>query len=563
MKKVWQGAAAAIAAISLGVTGFVGATSAYAVDTPGTTTGTTVDQTKGSITITDDATTARTYNAYQIFAGGYNNGTLSNVTWGNGITPAGQTALTNEVRTQVTTFNATAADDKKINLPANPTAAEVAEAIADLGLATNSAGAKALANVFKAAGTLSNSKTAVPRVGVTSTYKVENIATGYYLISDETDGLTGHEAKTSFLLQVVGNATAAPKRQVPTVTKQVEDENNTDGNKPVWGNSADHAIGEEFRFKLNANVPANTNLADYATYKLVFNDSMSTGLTWNSIDSVTVTPTGADPITIPAKNGNQAGYELSSNAVTDATGPLTWDLTIANIRNFLTDAQFVGGFKVTVIYNAELNADAYVNDADGTTTNKNDVDLSFSNNPNVDTEMGKTPKDEVYIFTFKVDAQKVDGNDQALEGAGFTIYKGTKADTNKLSFVWNETKKAYVLSDATAAGAMTEIFSKDEGNFSFQGLEEGTYIIEESTTPAGYNTAADTTITISATHDKNNVDITSIEDDKTVSVKVINNAGSNLPSTGGMGTTVLYAAGAAIVLIAGIGLAVALRRRQA
>lgn len=554
MKKVWKGAAAAIAALSLGVAGFVGATSAYA--------DTTTDATTGSITITDDATTARTYEAYQIFAGGYSAGTLSNVTWGTGITTAGQTALINEVRTQVTAFNATAADDAKINLPANPTAAEVADAIAGLGLDTNSADAKALANVFKTAGTLSATKTAVPKTG-TNTYKVEGIPTGYYLIEDSTTNLTGHEAKTSFLLQVVGNATAAPKRQVPTVTKQVEDEDNADNNKPVWGNSADHAIGEEFRFKLNANVPANANLADYATYKLVFNDSMSTGLTWNDIDTVTVTPTNGTAITIPVKTGDAAGYELSTNAVPGAEGALAWTLTIANIRDFLSATQFVGGFDVTVTYKAELNADAYVNDADGTTTNKNDVNLSFSNNPNVDTEMGKTPKDEVYIFTFKVDAEKVDGNDQALEGAGFTIYKGAKAEENKLSFVWNETKKAYVLSDANAEGAVTEVFSKADGNFSFQGLEEGTYIIEESTTPAGYNTAADTTITISATHDENNVDITSIDDNKTVSVKVINNAGSDLPSTGGMGTTVLYVAGAAIVLIAGIGLAVALRRRQA
>lgn len=42
-----------------------------------------------------------------------------------------------------------------------------------------------------------------------------------------------------------------------------------------------------------------------------------------------------------------------------------------------------------------------------------------------------------------------------------------------------------------------------------------------------------------------------------------NTTGNELPSTGGMGTTILYAAGAAIVLIAGIGLAVTLRRRQA
>lgn len=65
---------------------------------------------------------------------------------------------------------------------------------------------------------------------------------------------------------------------------------------------------------------------------------------------------------------------------------------------------------------------------------------------------------------------------------------------------------------------------------------------------------------IGATHDSNNVEFTQ---DTTTKITVINTPGSSLPETGGMGTTVLYVAGAAIVLIAGIGLAVALRRRQA
>ena len=555
MKKVWKGAAAAIAALSLGVTGFVGATSAYAETV-----------TTGSITITDDATTARDYNAYQIFAGEYDTTTkaLSNVTWGTGITDNGKTALIAEVRTQVNTYNNGKPEAEQIKLSATPTAADVAKAIADLGLGGNTADAKALANVFKTEGTLSAIKT--PLTKENNTYKAQNIATGYYLIEDSTNlGDNKHEAKTSFLLQVVGDATATPKREVPTVTKEVEDEkNNGSGNE--WGDSADHKIGETFRFKLEATVPANDDLADYSTYKMVFNDSMSAGLTWDSIDSVKITTTaGTDIATVPVKNGATAGYELSANAQQGAaaTAPntLDWTLTLANVKSFMSDAQFVAGFKVTAIYNAKLNSDAYVNASNGTTTNLNKVNLSFSNNPNVDTEMGKTPDSTVYVFTYKVNALKTQGDGTtALEGAGFTIYEGTKADANKMSFVWNDTKKAYVVAPAGTQGAVTEVSSKADGNFSFQGLEEGTYIVSETTTPAGYNTAADTTVVIGATHSGNNVEFTT---DTTTSITVINTPGSSLPSTGGMGTTILYAAGAAIVLIAGIGLAVTLRRRQA
>lgn len=555
MKKVWKGAAAAIAALSLGVTGFVGATSAYAATV-----------TTGSITITDDATTARDYNAYQIFAGEYDTTTeaLSNVTWGTGITDNGKTALIAEVRTQVNTYNTGKPEAEQIKLSATPTAADVAKAITDLGLGDNTAGAKALANVFKTAGTLSSTKIALAKDD--NQYKAEDIATGYYLIEDSTNlGDNKHEAKTSFLLQVVGNATATPKREVPTITKEVEDEKN-DGSGNEWGDSADHEIGETFRFKLEATVPANTNLADYNTYKMVFNDSMSAGLTWDSIDSVKITDTnGNDIATVPAENGTTAGYELSANAQQGAaaTAPntLDWTLTLANVKSFMSDAQFVAGFKVTAIYNAKLNGDAFVNAANGTTTNLNKVNLSFSNNPNVETEMGKTPDSTVYVFTYKVNALKTQGDGTtALEGAGFTIYKGEKKDSSKMSFVWNATKNAYVVAPAGTQGAVTEVFSQANGNFSFQGLEEGTYIVSETTTPAGYNTAADTTVVIGANHSGNNVEFTQ---GTTTSITVINTPGSSLPETGGMGTTILYAAGAAIVLFAGIGLAVALRRRQA
>ncbi|WP_288148302.1 LPXTG cell wall anchor domain-containing protein, partial [uncultured Bifidobacterium sp.] len=96
--------------------------------------------------------------------------------------------------------------------------------------------------------------------------------------------------------------------------------------------------------------------------------------------------------------------------------------------------------------------------------------------------------------------------------------------------------------------------------------------------PAGYNYAAPTKFTITGnlvttqptggaitgtwgapTTGNNDVTVSG----GTISTSIVNNAGNKLPSTGGMGTTILYVAGAVIVLIAGIGLAVTLRRRQA
>ena len=95
----------------------------------------------------------------------------------------------------------------------------------------------------------------------------------------------------------------------------------------------------------------------------------------------------------------------------------------------------------------------------------------------------------------------------------------------------------------------------------------------ETHTPAGFNTAADTTFEITAEHEakSDNPRLTELKINSTevvaaagtVVADVVNQKGSNLPSTGGMGTTVLYAAGAAIVLVAAFGIAFAVRRRNA
>ena len=108
---------------------------------------------------------------------------------------------------------------------------------------------------------------------------------------------------------------------------------------------------------------------------------------------------------------------------------------------------------------------------------------------------------------------------------------------------------------------------------SFKRVDDGKYKLVETKTPAGFNTAADTTFEITADHDveSDNPQLTVLKINTTagntttgtVTADVVNQKGSNLPSTGGMGTTVLYAAGAAIVLVAAFGIAFAVRRRNA
>lgn len=91
--------------------------------------------------------------------------------------------------------------------------------------------------------------------------------------------------------------------------------------------------------------------------------------------------------------------------------------------------------------------------------------------------------------------------------------------------------------------------------FNIIGLDAGTYVLKETSTPAGYNTCAPINIVISAVH-KENTDEATVKLDLTGSENmtnaVINKSGSSLPSTGGIGTTIFYVAGGVLVVGAGV-----------
>ena len=82
----------------------------------------------------------------------------------------------------------------------------------------------------------------------------------------------------------------------------------------------------------------------------------------------------------------------------------------------------------------------------------------------------------------------------------------------------------------------TEYTSDAEGKVTaFTGLANGEYTLIENTVPAGYNKAADVNFTVAA----NTYEAENLEQNATV----VNQVGSTLPSTGGMGTTIFYILG--------------------
>ncbi len=354
--------------------------------------------------------------------------------------------------------------------------------------------------------------------------------TGYYLIKD--NGPVGDgEAYSLYVVQVVGPTTISPKVGTTTSEKKVKDTNDSAANSTTgWQDSADYDIGDDVPFQLKATIAQ--DYANYKVYKLTFHDKESAGLSFNNDVVVKIGDTTVD----------SSKYEVVTTGLTDGD---TFEVRFADLKSTAAKA----GSVITVEYSSKLTGENVVIGSNG---NPNTMHVTYSNNPNDDQggENGQTPDDTVIVFTYKVVANKVTKNPAYVEGgsepeyiplkgAGFTLYK--KNASGEYAAVGSEVK----------GGDMT--------TFEWKGLDDGDYKISETTTPAGYNTIADITFTITAGHEvtSDNPTLTSLAaGDKftgevgtgAVSADIENNTGSTLPETGGMGTTIFYVVGSILVL---------------
>ena len=499
MNKVLRGLVAVAATAAMAIAGVAGASTAMAA-------GTNYD-------ITVPSTDTHTYSVYQVFTGDLSNGTLSNI-------KAGQN------------FNK--------NNTASKSAADAAAEIAQGTYANNTEKLAAITPYVDLTGTA---------FGEVSANTALSAPAGYYLLKDK-DAVTGDDAATLFIVQVNGPVTVNRKANKPTFEKKVKDVNDSTGDKSDWQDSADYDVNDEVPFQLTATLPTNeADFAAYKTYKLVFHDQQSAGLTFNK-DSVVV------------KYGDQTLGTDSYTLETPATDNDTFDITITDAKT-VKDADgsaitVATGGKFTVEYTSTLNENAVI----GAAGNPNEASLEFSNNPNVGGEgnTGKTPTDKVIVFTYQLDINKTfnGGTPDDNDLPEFTLYKFDSA-TN----------------DYTTNVGKVGITKTEGGKYtaSFKRVDDGKYKLVETKTPAGFNTAADTLFEITADHDveSDNPQLTVLKINTTagntttgtVTADVVNQKGSNLPSTGGMGTVLLYVAGIAVFVLAGATLVMALRRRNA
>lgn len=370
---------------------------------------------------------------------------------------------------------------------------------------------------------------------------------GYYLFVDTTDFSKddSYHSYNSFLLMVTKgnwNVPITPKAEKPTVEKKVYD--NPDGTSTGgFGSSADHAINEKFQFQLTATLPDSTNRAYdyYDKYSVIFHDTLSEGITYDGPYSVVIKSNDITyTITDPSK------YTINTDKLDSQN---YFEVEIPDVKTCVAGLDLNKGATITVTYTAHLNEKASVNTAGGGTSNINKVYLTYSNNPQDESSIGKTPESTpVYVYTYQLSNTKrqntVDG--PALAGAGFKLY--SDAECNNEVGLYQEGEFYYPIKDATGKKAV-EMISGENGQFNVKGLDAGTYYLKETITPAGYDTCGVTPVTIKADHSGNdhvNLEGSNLTND-IVNIKA---GGITLPSTGGIGTTIFYVVGGGLMVAA-------------
>lgn len=376
---------------------------------------------------------------------------------------------------------------------------------------------------------------------------------GYYVVAVPGATLANTSGQYATLVSVDrANVTADIKGDLPTVDKKVQVGS-------TGKDATDAKIGDTLTFTLTSTIP---DMSAYDTYTFNFKDTLSQGLTFGQVTSVTVEGV-TNPLTV------NTDYTVTTPTVSDNT------LTVA-MKDFKAKQQANAGKKITVTYTATLNEKAVV----GGAGNTNSAKIQYSNDPS-SSGTGESEPSKVRVFTYgftvdKYTGNKYDGAATRLAGAEFTLAPKNGA---AISFVQvnagNATTNAvYRVAKAGETATTTTITTPANGKVDFQGLKNGEYTLTETKAPAGYNKLAsaigvrvngqnngtDTTnATVTITYNNNNGN----DYDQTASNGVIpvqNKSGAILPGTGGMGTIAFTVIG---VLVIALGVAWTLKRKNA
>ena len=354
-----------------------------------------------------------------------------------------------------------------------------------------------------------------------TTVEFSELDLGYYLVDSSLGTLCGLDTTNP-------TVTIKEKNDVPTVDKKIDI--GTNGvEKLVSENSVD--LGDTVLFKTTITVQPGAD-------NYVLHDKMDSNLEFQAILHV------ADNGTDNYRYVSDKDFQLISNPTGD---DCTFEL------KFLDDfyknrAELINQKKVTTItiqYYATVKDSAPINIA-----MKNTAWLTYGDNNTPST------KSETKTYTYGIPVFKYtmkNDTKTGLAGAKFSLYTdNNNAVGSIINFKNNGNEYCYTEEAVGTTGTTTTLQSPKDGNFNIKGLKAGTYWLKETEAPKGYNTLAEPTkIIIEQSTDRTQI-MKNVKDDVITKVEVENKSGSILPSTGGMGTTIFYIAGAFLVLISGV-----------
>lgn len=332
---------------------------------------------------------------------------------------------------------------------------------------------------------------------VDNTMKASGLALGYYFVSGTSGSVC--ELTTAKDIQI------RDKNEVPQIEKSVDDADGT------------VEVGQVLTYTINGKVPSTKGYTEF-TYQVT--DTMTEGLTFNK--DVKVTIGGVDVTNDATIAYNDNGFVASINMM--------------NYQDKI-DAP------VVITYTATVNENAIQRDKE-----TNTATLKYSDNP-ADKNSFKETSVKVDVFSFNIVINKyADGNENTkLEGAKFVL-KNAESKYYKYDAA---TKAVTWVADKSAA---TEVITDAQGVARFDGLQAGTYYLEETAAPTGYNQLTkDITIVL----DKNGsatIDgaASAPGAGHSLTAGVANSTGTVLPETGGTGTAIFVALGALAVICAGV-----------
>ncbi len=397
-----------------------------------------------------------------------------------------------------------------------------------------------------------------------SNFTARELSAGYYIVKETTSAfyLPAGQVASSYLVQLInGDVTLTLKDGTVESYKKVKDKNDTTGAETSWQDSADYDVGDAVPFQLTATLPENFEFFD--SYFLAFYDKQ---------DSCFGTPT--DIKVYCQKVGETARIDITDSFIIEDAktaedqAEYTFRVKCFDLRKVNTnpsgDTPTYGITKDHLIileYNAVLSPNGVKYGSEG------NWNTSWTRSPcNLGGALASTPKDSVVVFTYQLDVNKVVKNAQY-----------NKDDAESKEFV-PKTGAQFKL-EKQIGNTWKEIpLSVEEATFTAKGIDDGRYRLTETKAPAGYNKIDPIYFTVTATHtndgDSKPLQLTELiatETDQdgnkkdnglvftqlahdTLSIDVVNKAGTPLPATGGMGTTVFYVIGTVLALGAAIAL---------